>query len=102
MHGVIPYKAGAQRLAQRLPRVGRRTALLAAAALIGAAAAWYGWSWWTAGRFIQSTDDAYLMIGARFVLAFFMVPLLRKVAAPQGPSADAHQHSQRLTASHDA
>jgi membrane fusion protein (multidrug efflux system) len=33
--------------------------LLAGAGLL-AALAWYGWSWWTLGRFIQSTDDAYI------------------------------------------
>src|SRR5215470_14291928 len=60
MHGVIPAKLAAQPLIQRLPRVGKRTALLAGAALIGAAAIWYGLSWWTVGRFIQSTDDAYV------------------------------------------
>ena len=34
--------------------------------------------------------DAYLMIAACFVLACVMVPLMRKVAPPQSPSADAH------------
>ncbi len=34
---------------------------LAALALLGAAAvAWYGHQWWTVGRFIDSTDDAYV------------------------------------------
>ncbi len=57
MHGVIPSKFVALR---ELPRVGKRTALIAGAALIGVVAVWYGWSWWTVGRFIQSTDDAYV------------------------------------------
>jgi DHA2 family multidrug resistance protein len=39
---------------------------------------------------VQTFADAYLMIGACFALAFFMVPLMRKVAPPQAPSADAH------------
>jgi membrane fusion protein, multidrug efflux system len=60
MHGVIPAKLAAQPLIQRLPRPGKRTALLAGAALIGLAAVGYGWSWWSVGRFIQSTDDAYV------------------------------------------
>jgi hypothetical protein len=30
------------------------------------------------------------MIAVRFALAFFMVPLMQKVASPQAPSADAH------------
>jgi multidrug efflux pump subunit AcrA (membrane-fusion protein) len=33
--------------------------IVAATALVGADA-WYGWSWWTLGRFIESTDDAYV------------------------------------------
>src|SRR5262245_30171995 len=60
MHGVIPAKLASQQLTAQLPRVGKKAALLAGAALIGAAAVWYGWSWWTAGRFIESTDDAYV------------------------------------------
>ena len=60
MHGVIPAKLAKQQQTPRLPRVGKRAALLAGAAFIGAAAVWYGWSWWTVGRFIQSTDDAYV------------------------------------------
>lgn len=39
---------------------------------------------------VQAFADAYLVIAACFVLAFFMVPLMRKVAPPQAPSADAH------------
>ena len=34
--------------------------------------------------------DAFLAIGCCFVVATFMVPLMRKAAAPAGPSADAH------------
>jgi membrane fusion protein (multidrug efflux system) len=39
-----------------------RRALLAGAALAiaGAGAVWYGYDWWTTGRFIQTTDDAYV------------------------------------------
>lgn len=39
---------------------------------------------------VQAFADAYLMIAACFVLACVMVPLMRKVASPQSPSADAH------------
>ena len=39
---------------------------------------------------VQTFADAYLMIAACFAIALFMVPLMRKVAAPKGPSADAH------------
>lgn len=38
----------------------RRTALAAGAAASLAAAANFGWQWWTIGRFQQTTDDAYL------------------------------------------
>jgi len=43
-------------------RLRLRRALLAGAALAigGAGAAWYGYDWWTQGRFIQTTDDAYV------------------------------------------
>jgi membrane fusion protein (multidrug efflux system) len=39
-----------------------RKSLLAAAAtlLLTAGAAWYGTDWWTTGRFIETTDDAYV------------------------------------------
>jgi membrane fusion protein (multidrug efflux system) len=60
MHGVIPPELIAPPQTRWLPRVGKKTALIAGAALIGMAAVWYGTSWWTVGRFIQSTDDAYV------------------------------------------
>jgi len=42
-------------------RISRRQLALASAALlIAAGAAWYGDHWWTVGRFIESTDDAYV------------------------------------------
>jgi membrane fusion protein, multidrug efflux system len=42
-------------------RLSRKKLLLAAAALaIAAGGAWYGYDWWTIGRFIESTDDAYV------------------------------------------
>jgi membrane fusion protein (multidrug efflux system) len=43
-------------LRRRLRRPALAAALLAAA--IGAG--WYGYHWWTVGRFIESTDDAYV------------------------------------------
>lgn len=43
------------------PSVSRKRLLGAAAALVLAAGgAWYGTDWWTTGRFIESTDDAYV------------------------------------------
>ena len=42
-------------------RPSRKSLLAGAAALILAAGgAWYGHDWWTTGRFIESTDDAYV------------------------------------------
>jgi membrane fusion protein (multidrug efflux system) len=37
-----------------------RLALAGAALLVGLGAAWYAHDWWTVGRFIESTDDAYV------------------------------------------
>ena len=38
----------------------RQLGLAGAALLIGVGGAWYGNHWWTVGRFIESTDDAYV------------------------------------------
>ena len=38
----------------------RRTLLLSIGAIVLVAGAFWGFQWWTVGRFIQSTDDAYL------------------------------------------
>ncbi len=38
----------------------RKAAIAGAALLIGAGAAWYGYNYWTVGRFMESTDDAYI------------------------------------------
>ncbi|HVJ33618.1 MAG TPA: DHA2 family efflux MFS transporter permease subunit [Terriglobia bacterium] len=38
----------------------------------------------------QTFADAFLLIALCFVVAFAMVPLMRKVAPPKAPSADAH------------
>ena len=39
---------------------------------------------------VQTFADACLVIATCFVLAVVMVPLMRKVAVPSAPSADAH------------
>jgi membrane fusion protein (multidrug efflux system) len=45
----------------RKKRLGRKQAAIASAALlIGAGVAWYGYTYWTVGRFIETTDDAYV------------------------------------------
>ena len=38
----------------------RRLAIAGTAIAIAAGAAGYGYDWWTNGRFIQTTDDAYV------------------------------------------
>jgi len=48
-------------IARRSPRVsGSRLLLVVAGAAFVGAAVWFGWYWWTTGRFIESTDDAYI------------------------------------------
>jgi membrane fusion protein (multidrug efflux system) len=39
---------------------GKRLLLAVAGAAFAGAVAWLGWYWWTTGRFIESTDDAYI------------------------------------------
>lgn len=38
----------------------RRTLIAGTAVALLAAASWYGWHYWTVGRFLVSTDDAYV------------------------------------------
>jgi membrane fusion protein (multidrug efflux system) len=38
----------------------KKAAMVGAALLIGAGVVWYGYNYWTVGRFIESTDDAYV------------------------------------------
>jgi membrane fusion protein (multidrug efflux system) len=53
--------AAPKAVAQTGSRIGARRIALAGAALATlAGAAWYGHEWWTNGRFIESTDDAYI------------------------------------------
>jgi membrane fusion protein, multidrug efflux system len=48
--------------ASAAPRQGRlkRLLLASAAAALLAGAGWYGWDYWTVGRYLVSTDDAYV------------------------------------------
>lgn len=41
-------------------RARKGLALAALAIALGAGGAWYGQDWWTVGRFMESTDDAYV------------------------------------------
>ena len=56
---VLERETAAQAMRKRRIRP-RRLALLAAPILVAAGLAWYGHHWWTVGRFIESTDDAYV------------------------------------------
>ena len=48
-------------IAKQRRKLGRKQAAIAALGLLVATgAAWYGERWWTVGRFIESTDDAYV------------------------------------------
>ncbi len=38
----------------------RQLAILGLGIVLGLAAAWYGYRWWTVARFVESTDDAYV------------------------------------------
>src|SRR5277367_3550532 len=38
----------------------KQLAMAGAALAVGIGAAWFGYDWWTVGRFIESTDDAYV------------------------------------------
>jgi membrane fusion protein, multidrug efflux system len=52
---------GKRDLRRGIRRLGiRRLALSGLLFVIGLGAAWYGYDWWTVGRFIESTDDAYV------------------------------------------
>src|SRR5262245_2061492 len=54
--------AGATAVGARLPRL-RTIALIVGALLVLGFGGWYGSYWWTTGRYLVSTDDAY--VGAK-------------------------------------
>jgi len=61
MHGVVGTLDQTSSTRRRSPRqIGRRLGLITAIAGVVTAAAWYGFSWWTVGRFMEATDDAYV------------------------------------------
>jgi membrane fusion protein, multidrug efflux system len=53
--GLRGFLAGRRRV-----RVGRRLALALLGLIVAGGATWYGWNWWQTGRFIETTDDAYV------------------------------------------
>jgi len=57
----LPPSEAAQPAAKSIRSGGFRRLLLAGAAVAAlAGASWYGWDYWTVGRFLVSTDDAYV------------------------------------------
>ncbi len=57
----------------------RRQLLFAAGAILIAAAAWFAWYWMIIGRYIESTDDAYVG-GEVTTLSFKVAGLIETVA----------------------
>jgi membrane fusion protein, multidrug efflux system len=76
-------------ITRRSPGVsGKRLLLvLAGASLIGAAV-WFGWHWWTTGRFIEATDDAYIG-GEVTTLSSRIAGFIEKVAVIDNQSVKA-------------
>src|SRR5690242_3173497 len=73
-------------LRQRLRRLG----LAAAFFVLAVAAAWYAQDWWRVGRFIESTDDAY--IGGNVTpLAPHIDAFIEKVLVSDNERVDAGQ-----------
>lgn len=60
MHGTISIKQTRGQALQVLKATAKRLAIGASVALVGTSVSWYGWYWFTQGRYIQSTDDAYV------------------------------------------
>ncbi|MBR1167506.1 HlyD family secretion protein [Bradyrhizobium liaoningense] len=60
MHGTIPAKVAKKQPIEWLKRISKQGAVVVGATLIATAASWYSWYWLTEGRFIESTDDAYV------------------------------------------
>ena len=55
-----PEAANDQVPAPVKPRRNRRFIIMGAALAVLAAGGWYGYDWWTNGRFMVATDDAYV------------------------------------------
>ena len=47
-------------ITRRRFRLDRRLGLAALGLFAAVGIAWYGWNWWEVGRFIETTDDAYV------------------------------------------
>ena len=45
---------------RRRIRLSRRLVFALLGLIAAGGVAWYGWNWWQVGRFIETTDDAYV------------------------------------------
>jgi membrane fusion protein (multidrug efflux system) len=80
----------------RRARISRKQLGLAGAALVlGIGAAWYGHHWWTVGRFIETTDDAYVG-GDVTVIAPKVAGLIAEVAVTDNQTVHAGDLLARL------
>jgi membrane fusion protein (multidrug efflux system) len=80
----------------RNPWLAVRRFLIAGLALfVGLAAAWYGYRWWTVGRFIESADDAYVS-GEVTVIAPRVAGLIAEVAVTDNQAVHAGDLLVRL------
>jgi membrane fusion protein (multidrug efflux system) len=66
----------------------RQLALAGAVPLVALTAAWYGHHWWTVGRFIETTDDAYVG-GDITVIAPKVAGFISKVAVADNQAVHA-------------
>jgi membrane fusion protein (multidrug efflux system) len=61
MHGVVGTLEQTAATRRRSPRqIAKRLGLVVAVLGAAIAAGWYGYTWWTVGRFMETTDDAYV------------------------------------------
>jgi membrane fusion protein (multidrug efflux system) len=57
---VIPVRREPDALPRDMARTRRMLALVTLALVLCGGASWYGVDWWTTGRFVEDTDDAYV------------------------------------------
>jgi membrane fusion protein, multidrug efflux system len=66
----VEHQSAGKSLVSRAGRMSRKAALISAAAVVAlVAGGWYGGHWLTTGRFIVSTDDAYVRADATTLAA---------------------------------
>src|SRR3546814_2383449 len=81
-------------------RFSRKTLLLGAVILLaGLGGVKYGYDYWTVGRFIEETDDAYVG-GNITVIAPKVAGLITAVAVTDNQAVHADRKSTRLNSSH--